>query len=435
MALPFRTPGGERTSDAIVTVLWGGILSFVGFRFWSNPSLGIAGWLLLVLGLPLFASGILLWFRRGWARWPAVIILGLLAAAQAWGLASKGFGWWRAFLLVALAWTAVDVYRHFSPAELAAQAASEEPSGDGKPMISLALLLRRARFLDPKGLASYCEAAWGGQYRVLSEAEPSPGAESKDPPRWVGGRSPLLLVGSPQGMFMVHNNSAPYFSEPDKMAAQTRDRRLRQVLEENRAWLAVDLMISLDPTKSREDHYPAIAQLIAALAGPDCQAIYRPETGQFNHWDDSLEEKLRGPNALELFTESTRLPVIEVPDDDPRMVAAVAEARQRWPEFVAAFHSKSGDHFSVKAPISREGNTEFIWIEVDELKPDEILGRIGNDPLDLGSLKAGDRVAVPLSELKDWSFLHDQKPIGMFTVKVLQEVMQELQQIPPAAPT
>ncbi|MBN9691641.1 MAG: DUF2314 domain-containing protein [Verrucomicrobia bacterium] len=430
MALPFRTPGGERTSDAIVTLLWGGILSFVGFRFWSNPSLGIAGWLLLLLGLPLLASGVLLWFRRGWARWPAVVILGLLAAAQAWGLASQGFGWWRAFLLLALAWTAVDVYRHFSPAELAAQDAADESSGEGKPMISLALLLRRPRFLDAKGLASYCEAAWGGQYRVLQEADSPPEGETKEP-RWVGGRSPLFLVGSPQGMFMVHNNSEPYFSEPEKMADQNRDRRLRQVLEENRAWLAVDLMVSLDPTQSREAHYPAIAQLIAALAGPECQAIYRPETGQFNHWDDSLEEKLKGPNALELFAEPTRLPVIEVPDDDPRMVAAVAEARQRWPEFVAAFQARSGNHFSVKAPISRDGNTEFIWIEVDELQPDQILGRLGNDPVDLGGMKSGDPVSVPISKINDWVYLQEEQPFGMFTVKVLQE----LQRTPPPAST
>lgn len=424
MPLKLRTPGGERTAAALLTTLWGGALCWIGLRFWSRPDLGIAGWLLLVLGLPLCACGVLLWMRRGWARWPAAVLLGLLVLAQGWGLMSRGFGWGRLVILLGLAWTMFDVLRHFSPRALA-ESAGKSADGDGnapRPMISLALLLRRPRYLDATALARYCEAAWGGHYRVLTEGDSPRPPGPDEAPGWVTGRAPFLLVGSPAGVFVVHNHDQPYFDAGADAAAETPDLRLRQVLQENRAWIAVDLMAPTEEDAQREALYPPVAQLIAALAGPDCQAIYRPETEQFNHWDESLEERLRGPDALSLFAEPTRLPVIEVPDDDPRMQAAVEEARARWPEFVAAFRARDGEMFSVKAPVHGGGNTEFIWIEVESLEESIIRGKLGNDPVDLGGLKAGHDVRVAVADVNDWVFMRAGKPEGLFTPKVLEAI-------------
>jgi uncharacterized protein YegJ (DUF2314 family) len=274
-------------------------------------------------------------------------------------------------------------------------------------------------------LARYCEAAWGGNYQVLEEGQ-SASAPNQDPePRWVGGRSPFLFVWSPSGLFVVHNHTEPYFDDSSKHATETRDLRLRQMFEENRAWMAVDLMVPKPPDAPRESLYPPIARLIAELAGPDCQAIYRPETQQFNHWDESLEEKLRGPNALELFAEPTQIPVIEVAEDDPRMQAAAAEARQRWPEFVEAFREGSGELFSIKAPVRGGGKTEFIWVHVNEIDDLHARGKLGNAPVDLGGLREGDSVTVPVVEINDWAFMREGQPHGMFTLQVLQTLQRE----------
>lgn len=426
MAFQFRTPGGERTTNAVLTMFWGSLLCFFGIRFWSTEARGMAGWMLLALGVPLLLSGVFLWFRKSWARWPAVAILGLMVAAQGWAWATLGFDLWRTFLLIALGWTAVDVFRLFSPTSLALAAAEESYLEDpDKPMTSLVLLLRRPRFLDSNGLARYAEAAWGGSFRVHTDGDSGANTDQDTGARWVGGRSPLLFVHSPDGLFIVHNHDQPYFEDSPRLASRLPDLRLRRVIEDNRAWLAVDLIKPVKPVIAPETHYAIIGKLVAALAGPDCQAVYRPETQEFNHWDDSLEEKLRGPDALDLFSHPTQLPVIEVPDDDPRMKAAVAEARQRWPEFVSAFQNQAGEYFSVKAPVRSAGNTEFIWIHVDALEEDAVRGRLGNDPVDLGHLKEGDAVTVPLSEVNDWAFLQAGQPIGMFTVSVLQAVQRE----------
>ena len=424
MPFKLRSPGGERTLDAALTMLWGGLLIWAGLPSGTSGTPGAAGGLNLAMGSLLLVAGVLLWFRMGWVRWPAVGLLGILALTQAWGLFSRGFGGGRLLALFALAWTAWDVFRHFSPRSLAES--EPDPADERtKPMISLALLLRRPRYLDATAVARYCESAWGGTYRVLSEGgvpqPPGPTAA----PGWVTGRAPFLLVGSPDGVFVVHNHDQPYFESSAELAAKTRDLRLRQVLLENRAWIAVDLMAPTEEGVPRETLYPPVARLIAALAGPDCQAIFRPETEEFNHWDEALEERLRGPDALSLFSDPTQLPVIEVSDEDPRMQAAVGEARSRWPEFVAAFESQSGEHFSIKAPVSGGGNTEFIWIDVDQLDGDVIRGRIGNAPVDLGALKEGSPVTVPMAEINDWVFLRKGQPHGLFTTKVLEAIRAE----------
>ncbi len=119
------------------------------------------------------------------------------------------------------------------------------------------------------------------------------------------------------------------------------------------------------------------------------------------------------------------LPIVEVADDDPLMVQAVDDARRKWPTFVAAFEARSGDKFSVKAPLTHDGHTEFIWIAVTALEGDRIYGTLGNDPANLGSLRFGSKVAVPVSDINDWLYLDPQgKMAGGFTVSVVQSAQR-----------
>ena len=107
------------------------------------------------------------------------------------------------------------------------------------------------------------------------------------------------------------------------------------------------------------------------------------------------------------------------------MKAAVAEARTTWPQFVEAFKKRDGENFGIKAPITANGRTEFIWVEVTGLEPEYIHGTLGNDPVDLGDLKYGSQVEVPLEDLNDWGYIRNGEPVGMFTVKVLQAIYNE----------
>src|SRR4051812_7477657 len=69
--------------------------------------------------------------------------------------------------------------------------------------------------------------------------------------------------------------------------------------------------------------------------------------------------------------------VVQIDEDDPRMAAAVTEAKTRLPEFAAAFgKAKDGYQFSVKAPFADQGGeeSEFMWVHVCRVDFDAVHG-------------------------------------------------------------
>jgi uncharacterized protein YegJ (DUF2314 family) len=124
-------------------------------------------------------------------------------------------------------------------------------------------------------------------------------------------------------------------------------------------------------------------------------------------------------------------PAIEVSDDDPRMLAAVTEARRRWPEFLEAFNRrKPSQSFSVKMPFRDDpaGDAEFMWVEVISIDGNTIHGSLVNQPFYVRSLTMHDSVEVRLADLNDWIFTQDGQSIGGFTSEILDESSDEDQE-------
>ena len=71
---------------------------------------------------------------------------------------------------------------------------------------------------------------------------------------------------------------------------------------------------------------PYIFRLIRELSNEDTLVIYRPETGEVNVWDEEVSRSLGSDDPLGSFNEPSNVPVVPVSEDDPRMLAAVAEA-------------------------------------------------------------------------------------------------------------
>jgi uncharacterized protein YegJ (DUF2314 family) len=114
--------------------------------------------------------------------------------------------------------------------------------------------------------------------------------------------------------------------------------------------------------------------------------------------------------------------VVRLGADDPGLVAAAAEAKRRWPEFVAAFNEqRPGRNCAVKyaAPI-KGGGDERIWIMVTALGNGTISGTLANDPVEDIGLKLGDPVTIQTDEVEDWLFTDGQAMTGGFSVATLR---------------
>ena len=122
--------------------------------------------------------------------------------------------------------------------------------------------------------------------------------------------------------------------------------------------------------------------------------------------------------------------VVQLGADDPGLVAAAAEAKRRWPEFVAAFNEqRPGRKCAVKyaAPI-KGGGDEHIWIMVTALGSGTISGTLGNAPAEDIGLKLGDAVTIQTDDVEDWLFTDGQSMTGGFSVATLRNAAGKREQ-------
>jgi len=283
------------------------------------------------------------------------------------------------------------------------------------PMISLVLLLREPIVIDSAILARIAGRAWNAD---LGDGT----SEGKD--GFAVGEEMLLSIMCNGRFYIVHNHSQPYVDDPAEAAQSIPDLRIRELFGEHRAWFSCDFMAA--PQDSRPvdvtDCYRQIARLIVEFLDENALLIYDPETSQAWPTNDDTEQALLSDDPREALQESLTVPVTTVADDDPLMKEAVAKARETWPEFVAAFEERTGEDFSIKAPVTAAGNTEFIWIAVTAVEGNQIFGTLANDPVHLGALKLGSKVSVKLADLNDWCYLDRRgEPQGLFTLAAVQK--------------
>lgn len=123
-------------------------------------------------------------------------------------------------------------------------------------------------------------------------------------------------------------------------------------------------------------------------------------------------------------TRPARLPAVAVPtspanEDDPQLVAAVAQANQRFGEFLEALADRKPDEtFAVKVPFRDDFGKEYMWLTVSRVDDDTIYGQLGNEPSCVKSVKRGQPVKVPRKSLNDWLYTRGDEMHGAFTVAV-----------------
>jgi uncharacterized protein YegJ (DUF2314 family) len=288
----------------------------------------------------------------------------------------------------------------------AARAPMNRPRRE-EPPVSLVLLLRQPLDLDADALARAAATAFGVEVR----------AGDSDAGACVVGASPHFLAQLPDQLLAVHNAALPYFDNPAAVAASLPELRLREAVARHRAWVSVEC---LHADSTAGDPYLGVARLAAALIDGACLALCVPARKRVYVCEDGLPAKLRGPDPLGALDSGGPAPVVGIAPDDPRLLAAVREARRRWPEFVAAFEQReAGQIFSVKVPVREGKQTEYMWLSVSALEHEMIYGRLDNEPVAMKRLHAGDRLRVPVRDLNDWLYTRGDTLAGGFTIEVL----------------
>lgn len=111
-----------------------------------------------------------------------------------------------------------------------------------------------------------------------------------------------------------------------------------------------------------------------------------------------------------------------VGEGDKEMEAAIQKAEDSLDEFIAELKDRRGREFSVKSPFQTDsGKYEHLWVMDVVYANGKFKGTLGNNPLDIKSLRVGDPVEVDRNDVSDWIIMDGEKMSGGFTVDVLMK--------------
>ncbi|MEM7782305.1 MAG: DUF2314 domain-containing protein [Planctomycetota bacterium] len=296
--------------------------------------------------------------------------------------------------------------------------AEDEEELDG-PVISIVALLKHPQRIEPIYVETAARKAWGADLGS---------GELEGPDGFVVGNEdlPTTMISYDGRMMMLNNFPDPYFADTEGLVDEINDLRLKKLVREHSAWMSIEAVAvdSFDDIDEVKKWYRILGPMLSELVDDNCLLIMLPLTGEIYPNMEETLEMLKSDDLMEALTQDAPVPVIQIPDDDPRMIAAVEKARSTWPEFVRALENQNGNNFSVKAPITVGDNTEFIWINVTAVENGIIYGELANEPVDLGNLQLGSRVRTKVDDLNDWAYFDGDQSKGLFTLQVLADAQK-----------
>lgn len=198
--------------------------------------------------------------------------------------------------------------------------------------------------------------------------------------------------------------------------------RLQDAIQRHEAAILIDCW-SAPEGEDRKEATGVMGKIIAELVDESSLALFCFHTQRLNLIDETLLPMLREGKALEAMETITFDPISNVDPSDSRMVAAVAEARARWPEFAAAFAAKAADDdrpFLLKAPFGEGERSEHMWVQVEAINGSTATGTLLNDPLYNHRLKRGKSVDVAVETVSDWAYPDGEGLAGMFSDAIVR---------------
>jgi len=105
---------------------------------------------------------------------------------------------------------------------------------------------------------------------------------------------------------------------------------------------------------------------------------------------------------------------------DQVLNAAIDQAKATLDVFWTKFDAGEADRFQLKAGLTTpNGAIEHVWLTVSGRQDGRIVGRLGNQPVDLVDLNIGDEVQVDLNRVSDWAYIKEGRLYGAFTQRAM----------------
>jgi len=236
----------------------------------------------------------------------------------------------------------------------------------------------------------------------------------------VTGSPSSLLWRYREHTFAIQNQRGAYDKAAIRDARCLPDAELRDALDNYMGWMSVEL-IQFPDGESIEGSYRYMGPVIAELCGRQAVALHFPAAGYWSAWQESHEDLLRSADPLALVNADGLPEEFEIPDGEPALLRAAEQARERWPEFVAAFRGRDNTQsYFVKIRLEEEEEEEFPWLSVTDVEDGAVVGTLDAETATL-SYPPGMPIQGRLEDVWDWMIVPagGAAPIGYFAQEAL----------------
>jgi uncharacterized protein YegJ (DUF2314 family) len=108
---------------------------------------------------------------------------------------------------------------------------------------------------------------------------------------------------------------------------------------------------------------------------------------------------------------------------------SIENARQMAVETLPRFHELIAADmpatYTVKFPLTQNGATEHIWMQLDGYRNGRFVGRLANEPVNGRRYRMGDRMEVADAEVEDWMVNTGSQMYGGYTVRAMLKDMPQ----------
>lgn len=99
------------------------------------------------------------------------------------------------------------------------------------------------------------------------------------------------------------------------------------------------------------------------------------------------------------------------------LAAAKQKGRETLPRFVSLMKSGMKATFTVKFPLTQNGHTEHIWLQVADIKDGKFIGRLANKPVNGSQYKIGQVMTVASADVEDWMVRTSEAIYGGYSTR------------------
>lgn len=139
---------------------------------------------------------------------------------------------------------------------------------------------------------------------------------------------------------------------------------------------------------------------------------------RFGKEDKPMPIPAAEPGKSETAPRRMKENVVAYHTGDEAMNAAKKKARATLPRFLELVNTGAAGTYTIKFPLTQNGETEHIWLQLLDYRDGTFVGLLANDPVNGTKYKMGDQMEVAKADVEDWMVRSGEVIYGGYTARV-----------------